>query len=260
MRGRVFSSRDTAGAVRAVVINETLALQYFPGADPLGQRMTIGNGRNSGPSEVIGVVKDVNHFSLSAKPTPEMYETCSQAPQSAMTLTVRAAGDPLTLLSPIRRELASLDSNVPLSKVLTMADLMDESLAPSRFRGALIGAFALFAMILAALGVYGVMAYALTRRTSEIGIRVALGARPAQVLHLMIGQALRLSITGVIIGLVAALWLTRFLNGLLFEVAAADPLTFAASAAILIATALAASYLPARRAMKVDPMSALRHE
>jgi len=260
IRGRVFSGRDTAGAVRAVVINETLARQYFAGADPLGQRMTIGNGRNSGPSEVVGIVKDVNHSSLSAKPTPEMYETYTQAAQSAMTLTVRAAGDPSTLLPPIRRELASLDTNVPLSKVVTMADLMDESLAPSRFRGALIGAFALFAMILAALGVYGVMAYALSRRTSEIGIRVALGARPAQVLNLMIGQALRLSLTGVFIGLVAALWLTRFLKGLLFEVAAADPVTFAAAAVILIATALAASYLPARRAMKVDPMSALRHE
>jgi putative ABC transport system permease protein len=260
LRGRVFSDRDTAVAVRAVVINEALARQYFPGADPLGRHMMIGNGRNPGPSEIIGVVKDVNHFSLSAKPTPEMYETYSQAPQSAMTLTVRTVGDPRTLLPAIRRELTSFDSSVPLSKVVTMADLMDESVAPSRFRGTLLGAFALFAMLLAALGVYGVMAYTLIRRTSEIGIRVALGASPAQVLNLMISGALQLSLTGVVIGITLALWLTQFLKVLLFEVAATDPLTFVAAAVILIATALAASYLPARRAIRVDPMVALRQE
>jgi len=177
-----------------------------------------------------------------------------------MTLAVRAAGDPRTLLPAIRRELATLDRDIPLAKVLTMSDLLDQSLAPSRFRSALVGAFAAFAMILAALGVYGVMAYTLTCRTSEIGIRVALGARPAQVMALMIGRALRLSLTGVAVGLFAALWLARFLKGLLFGVGAADPPTFVAAGLILICAALAASYIPARRAMKLDPMTALRQE
>jgi len=262
MHGRVFSVRDTADSSPVVVINEALARRYFAGVDPLGQRVVIGNGRRAVPvaSEVIGIVKDVNHFSLAVRPTPEMYETGAQAPQLGMMLAVRAAGDPRALLPAIRRQLSGIDRDVPLSKVQTMSDLMDESLAPSRFRGALVGAFAAFAMLLAALGVYGVMAYTLSRRTSEIGIRVALGARPAQVMELIIVRALRLSLAGVAIGLAAALWLTQFLKGLLFETGTADPLTFAASAAILIAAALAASYLPARRAMKVDPMSALRHE
>jgi putative ABC transport system permease protein len=260
LRGRMFSARDTAASVRTAVINDSLARKYFPGEDPVGKRITIGNGRNTGPSEVIGVIKDVNHFSLAARPTAEMYETYLQTPQSAMTLTVRAAGDPHTLLPAIRRELASLDRDVPLSKVLTMSDLMDDSLAPSRFRGTLLAGFALSAMILAAMGVYGVMAYTLSRRTSEIGIRVALGAQPSQVLELMLGRALRLSVTGVAIGLGAALWLTRFFKGLLFEVAPGDPLTFGAAALILTGAAMAASYIPARRAMKVDPMTALRHE
>jgi putative ABC transport system permease protein len=243
-----------------VVINDALARQYFANEDPLGKRIAIGNGRNAGPSEVVGIVRDLNHSSLAEKPTPEMYETYSQAPPGALTLTVRGAGDPRGLLPAIRRQLGSLDPDIPLSKVLTMTDLMDESLAPSRFRSALVGAFALFAMVLAALGVYGVMAYTLSRRTGEIGIRVALGARPGQVLGLMIRQSLQLSLTGVAIGLVAALWLTRFLKGLLFEVGTTDPKTFAIAGLMLIGTAMAASYIPARRAMNVDPLIALRHE
>jgi len=261
LRGRVFSERDRADSVPVVVINEALARRYFPSDDPLGKHIVIGNGRRPvAASEVIGVVKDVNHSSLAARPMPEMYECYRQAPQLGMTLTVRSATDPRSVLPAIRRELGSLDRDVPLSKVLTMADLMGESLAPSRFRGTLLGAFALFAMILAALGVYGVMAYTLSRRTSEIGIRVALGARPGQVLELMIGSALRLSLTGVAVGLTAALWLTRFLKELLFEVGPADTRTFAVAALILTGTAMAAAYIPARRAMKVDPMAALRHE
>jgi putative ABC transport system permease protein len=262
LRGRVFSERDRADSVPTVVINEALARRYFPSEDPLGKRIVIGNGRRPGAvaSEVIGVVKDVNHSSLAATPMPEMYECYLQAPQLGMTLTVRSATDPRAVLPAIRRELGSLDRDVPLSKVLTMADLMGEALAPSRFRGALVGAFALFAMILAALGVYGVMAYTLSRRTSEIGIRVALGARPGQILELMIGRALRLSLTGVAVGLIAALWLTRFLKELLFEVGPADARTFAVAGLILTGTAIAAACIPARRAMKVDPMNALRHE
>jgi putative ABC transport system permease protein len=262
LRGRVFGERDSADSVPAVVINEALARRYFPSDDPLVKHIFIGNGRHpvAAGSEVIGIVKDVSHSSLAARPMPEMYECYSQAPQPGMTLTVRSASDPRTVLPAIRRELGLLDRDVPLSKVLTMADLMGESLAPSRFRGALLGAFALFAMILAALGVYGVMAYTLSRRTSEIGIRVALGARPGQVLELMIGRALRLSLIGVAIGVIAALWLTRFLKELLFEVGPADARTFAMAALILTVAAMAAAYIPARRAMKVDPMAALRHE
>ena len=262
IRGRVFGERDSADSVPAVVINEALARRFFPSDDPLGKHILIGNGRHpaAAASEVIGIVKDVNHSSLAARPMPEMYECYSQAPQLGMTLTVRSASDPRTVLPAIRRELGLLDHDVPLSKVLTMADLMGESLAPSRFRGALLTAFALFAMILAALGVYGVMAYALSRRISEIGIRVALGARPGQVLELMIGRALRLSLIGVAIGVTGALWLTRFLKELLFEVGPSDARTFAVAALILTVTAMAAAYVPARRAMKVDPMAALRHE
>ncbi len=260
LQGRVFNARDTAEAPRVVVINESLARQYFANEDPIGKRIEIGNGRNAGPLEVVGVVKDLNHASLARKPVAEMYETYLQTPQGALTLAVRAAGDPRGLLPAIRRQLAALDPDVPLSKVMTMTDWMDESLAPSRFRSALMGGFALFAMVLAALGVYGVMAYNLSRRIAEIGIRVALGARPGQVLGLVIRQALKLSVVGVVIGLGASLCLTRFLKGLLFEVGTADPLTFATAGLILIGVAMVASYLPARRAMNVDPLVALRHE
>ena len=259
LRGRFFDEHDTHGAARVALINESLARRYFANEDPLGKRITIGNGRNAGPSNVVGIVKDVNHLGLMQKPVAEMYENYLQAP-SGLTLAVRAAGDPRGLLPAIRRQLALLDPDVPISRVFTMADMMDDSLAPSRFRSVLMGAFGLFAMALAALGVYGVMAYNLSRRTAEIGIRMALGARPAQVLGLVIQQALRLSVFGVVIGLAAALWLTRFLKGLLFEIGPTDPLTLAIAGLILIGIGMTASYLPARRAMNVDPLVALRHE
>jgi putative ABC transport system permease protein len=253
LRGRSFDDHDTAEAVRVVVINESLARQYFPNEDPLGKRIEIGNGRNGGASEIVGIVKDLKHSSLAEKPVAEMYETYLQAPPGALTLTVRAAGDPRGLLPAIRRHIALLDPDIPLSKVLTMSDLMDDSLAPSRFRSALMDGFAFFAMVLAALGVYGIMAFTLNRRIAEIGIRVALGARPAQVLSLVIGRAFGLSVCGVAIGLAASLWLTRFLKGLLFAIGTTDPLTFTGAGLILIGVGMAASYVPARRAMHVDP-------
>jgi putative ABC transport system permease protein len=173
---------------------------------------------------------------------------------------VRASADPRSLAGAIREALRELDPNVPLSRVLTMDDLLGDALAPSWFRSVLLTAFAGFALVLAALGIYGVMSYTVSRQLGEIGLRMALGARPAQVLGLVAGRALRLTLTGVFSGSLAALWLTRYLKGLLFGVAATDGVTFLSAAAILLLVAMAASYLPAWRAARVDPVEALRRE
>lgn len=211
-------------------------------------------------SEIVGIVGDVKHAGLAAEPVPEMYESYEQMPASSMTIAVRATTDPRSLVNRIRSELTALDRNVPLSKVVTVDDLLSDTLAPSRFRGVLLGTFAFLAVVLAAVGIYGVMAYSVSRRTSEIGVRMALGASRGQVLFAIVGRAFKLSAAGAALGSIVSLMLTRFLASLLYGVRANDPLTFLATAGSLILVALAASYVPARRAAAVDPVQALRKE
>jgi putative ABC transport system permease protein len=191
--GRFFNDRDTADSSPVVIVNEALARRYFTGKNPLGQHIHVGHDRRPGMSEIVGVVGDVKHAGLAAEPAPEMYESYRQMPVSSMTIAVRAATDSRRLLTTVRSELAALDRNVPLSKVMTVDDLLSDTMAPSRFRGVLIGTFAFLALVLAAVGIYGVMAYAVSQRISEIGIRMALGARRGQVLLAIVGQALKLS-------------------------------------------------------------------
>ncbi len=260
VRGRTFDDRDSAQSAPVVAINEALARRYFPAGDPIGQRIHVGHDRRPGMSEIVGVVGDVRHLGLAGQPSPEMYEPFEQATGPGLTFAVRASGDPRNLIGAIREALRSIDPNVPVSKVMTMDDLLGDALAPSWFRSVLLGSFAAFALVLAALGIYGVMAYTVNRQIGEIDLRMALGARPEQVLGLIVGRALRLTLAGVIAGSLAALWLTRYLQGLLFGIGTTDGVTFLSTDVILLLVAMAASYLPAWRAARVDPVEALRRE
>ncbi|HLW77986.1 MAG TPA: ABC transporter permease, partial [Terriglobia bacterium] len=265
LQGRMLTDRDKEDAVPVVILNATMARTFFSGENPLGKRLQIGAlPYKGGPwMEVVGVVGDMRP-GLGADPQAEMYLPYRQAdavlPVFQLSVVLRTAVDPLAEVSALRGTLRDLDANQPLVRVRTMEDNMAATVAAPRFRTWLLGIFAGLAVLLAAVGVYGVMSYSVNQRTSEIGIRMTLGAQPADVFRVVVGEGLRLSLAGVAIGLGASLAVTRLLHGFLFEVSAADPATFAAVAGLLTVVALAASYLPARRATKVDPMVALRYE
>jgi putative ABC transport system permease protein len=272
-RGRVFTPRDDTGAPKVAVVNETLARRLWPGQDPIGRRLALDFEamkffRDRAPEldlpagmrEVVGVVADVRHSRLDAAAGPQMYVPFAQRPASDMTLVVRASADPRALSAAMARELHRLDKDQPLAGVTSLAALVDASAAPSRFNLRLLGAFAALAFALAAVGLYGVVSHAVAQRTSEIGVRMALGARRGHVLRLVVGEGLALAALGVVTGTAAALALGRSLNALLYAVSPTEPWAFAAAAAALVAMAAGASYVPARRATRVDPVTALRYE
>jgi putative ABC transport system permease protein len=259
LKGRGFTERDDATAPRVALINETLARKFFPGEDPIGKRIDM-NWKSEGWQEVIGVVGDVRHDGLDLPLFPTVYVPYRQAIDGGMTLVVRAQNDPLQLAGAVRAQVRALDPNQPISSLRTMDEVTSESVGPRRFSTTLFGAFAALALFLAALGIYGVIAYSVTQRTHEIGIRMALGARRRDVLRLVIGHGLRPVGLGVLAGLLAALPLTRLLSGLLFGVGATDPWTFAGIPLLLSGVGLLACYFPARRAARLDPLTALRHE
>jgi putative ABC transport system permease protein len=248
-----------------VVINATMAHTYFPNENPLGKRMQIGATPEADvpTMEVVGVVGDVRQ-GLETDPKAEMYLPYRQAdqllPVFQLSLVLRTAADPLQETSALRSALAEIDPTQPLVKVRTMEENMATSAAQPRFRTWLIGIFAGVALVLAAVGIYGVMSYTVTQRTSEIGIRVTLGAQQEDVFRSIVGEGLRLALFGVSVGLIAALALTRLLQSFLFGVSAFDPLTFAGVAVLLTLVAVAACFFPARRATLVDPLVALRYE
>jgi putative ABC transport system permease protein len=260
LQGRDFTERDDASAPGVVVVNEALARRQWPGEEPLGKRMTV-NGEGARPREVVGVVRDLKQGEWASVPQPEMYLPHLQAasPRS-MTLVIRASSDATEIGPWVRREVWALDSELPVSRVASMEEVASESVGQQRFNTLLIGLFAATALLLAAVGVYGVMSHAVAQRTHEIGVRVALGARGHDILRLIIGQGLALTLTGLAVGLAGALALMRVLDSLLYEVSVTDPLIFGGVAAALTLTALLACYIPARRATKVDPMVALRHD
>ncbi|HEX8144503.1 MAG TPA: ABC transporter permease [Pyrinomonadaceae bacterium] len=262
VRGRYFNETDTADAPPVVIVNETLARQFFPGQDPVGKRFRQGGAEQDQPfMQIVGVVGDVKYEGLEAKVQPAFYEPFLQSPWSDMYLAVQSSTtDPLTLVPAIRQEVAALDKDVPVAAINTMDQLLFKSVAQPRFRTLLVAIFSAMALLLAAIGIYGVISYSVAKRTHEIGIRMALGAQRRDVLKMIVGQGMVLTLIGVLIGVAAALLVTRFMSGLLYGVTATDPLTFIAVSLMLALVALLATVIPAHRATKVDPMEALRYE
>ena len=259
-RGRVFADRDRQGAPLAVVINRTLSRQFFQNEDPIGKRLFIQWGHPNDTYKIVGIIGDVRQKSMETDPKPGVFLSTLQEPTSPVNLVVRSRGDPTHLSRTIQTEIHALDRNIPISDVKTMEDYMSESVAAPRFNTILIGGFAALALVLAAVGIFGVVSYSVAQRTREMGIRRALGADTESVMRLVMAQGMRLSLAGVAIGLAGACGLTWLMETLLFGITPTDPATLAGTAALLMVVAFVASYLPARRAAKVDPMVALRYE
>jgi len=263
LEGRYFTERDVAGAPAVTIINKALARRYWPGESPLGKRIEVASNKQW--LSVVGVVGDVKRQGLEAETEPGYFTPHLQPPagrhlHSGWNLVVRTASDPMSLAAAVQREVWAVDKDQPVTNIQTLEQVISDSIAPLRFRTLLLGLFAVVALVLATVGIYGVMAYAVMQRTHEIGIRMALGAQLRDVLKLVIGQGMRLALIGIALGLLAASALTRLVKSLLFGVSATDPVTFVIVATLLAGMALLACWLPARRATKVDPMIALRCE
>jgi len=260
LRGRQFSESENKEVKHVVLINDAFARKYFAEEDPIGKRIDVGMFEGPNPTEIIGVVGNVRYENLIEGFEPAVYFPHPELAYSFMTIVVRTAGDPAALGPALRREIRSLDPNQPVSDLRTMDQVMSDTLSRARFNTLLLAVFAGLATLLSAVGIFGVMNYSVALRTREIGLRVAIGAQPRQVLLLILRQGLALTVVGLVVGLLAAFALTRLLSGLLFGVAAVDPSTFASISILLLAVSLVACYLPARRAMKIDPLLALRSE
>src|SRR5262245_41102030 len=259
-RGRLFTDQEATEMRHVVVVNEAFARTNFPGEDPLGKRVTIYMKNDNQPCEIIGVIGDSKHMKLDAKAEPMSYWPHPELTYSGMTLVLRAHGEPTAIANAARDVIRALDPAQPVGDVRTMESLIGTSVARARFNTLLLAIFAIVALLLAGVGIYGVMAYSVAQRTHEIGVRMALGARATDVLRLVVRKGMALALAGVAIGVSASFALTRLMETLLFNVSATDPLTFAGISLLLAFVALLACLIPARRAAKVDPMVALRHE
>ena len=270
LRGRLFDDQDIEGRTLVAVIDETMANEFWPDEDPIGRRVAfefIGDGTPPDPvwREVVGVVGHVRHYELKSQSRVQLYVPYTQPPiwfdrRPPLALFVRTQQAPATIVSAVRAELAQLDPNLPLFETQTMDDVMSREMATDRMFSGLLMIFSAVALVLAAVGLYGIIAYTVARRTHEIGLRMALGAGRSDVLALVMRCAVALTATGIAIGLAAAFAVTRMLGSLLFEIDPHDPLTFGGIAVLLALIALAASYVPAYRATRVDPVVALRYE
>jgi putative ABC transport system permease protein len=260
--GRDFNEADTSESAQVVIINHAMAERFWPGESPLGKRVSYGTNADNQPAwvEIVGVVGDVRHVGLDTEATPEAYVPYTQAPYRFMSVIIRTASEPAALVAAVRGQVQALDPQLPVYDFKTLEEVVGDSLAKRRLNMLLIAIFAAVALLLAAVGIYGVMSYSVTERTHEIGIRLALGARVSDVLRLVVRQGMTLALMGIAAGLVASFFLTRLIESLLYKVSATDGPTFAAITLLLTGVALAACYLPARRATRVDPMIALRHE
>jgi predicted permease len=256
IRGRFIDGRDRAGAPGTMVINETMARRYFGGADPVGR--TVRNPH--GAAEVIGIVGDVKHYGLDREPRAELFMAAWQQPLNGMALVVRTASDPRAFIDPVRRQVLAVDREQPIFDASAMVDVVARSVFLPRISMLLLIAFAATALLLAAVGIYGVVSYTVTERTRELGVRMALGADAGDTMRLVLGRSMVLVGAGLICGLIAAAAMTRVIAGLLYQVSPLDPVVLTAVSALIAACALAASYIPARRATKVDPLVALRFE
>jgi putative ABC transport system permease protein len=260
LRGRNLTEMELREPKKVILINEALARKHFPNQDPIGKRLDVGMFETPVWAEIIGVVGNVRYDSLIDESPPAVYFPHADLAYSFMTLVVRTDSDPAAIAPAVQREIRGLDANQPVSDVRTMDQVMSEWVSRSRFNTLLLGLFAGLATLLSAVGIFGVMNYSVALRTRELGLRLAVGAQPRQVLLLVLKQGLFLTVLGVIVGLAAAFALTRLLSGLLFGVEAVDVSTFTTIAVFLVLVSLLACYLPARRAMRIDPLRALRYE
>jgi putative ABC transport system permease protein len=260
VRGRLFTDREMREKSNVVLVSESLARTYFPKEDPIGRELAIVMTDPVVPTRIIGIVGDVKFQDLTAAPRPTTYWPHPQLAYGSMTLTVRAAGDPLPLAPAVERTIRTLDKDQPVSDIRTMSQWVAKSLAQARFSSMLLTLFAGLALLLAAIGIYGVMSYAVSQRTSEIGIRLAIGAERRDNMQMILGNGARLAGVGLAIGVALALALSRTLTALLYETTGTDPTTFAGVVAVLGAVAIVASYLPARRASRIPPAAALRYQ
>jgi predicted permease len=262
LRGRYFNEHDGPQATQVVLVSDALAKKYWPKQEALGKRLKWGSPESDAPwLTVVGVVGDVKQGPLDTAAALHTYQPYAQLGRTlSLRIALRTQGDPAAVAGDVRVAVRGLDRQLALGSVRTMDEVISRSTASRRFILALLGAFAASALLLAAIGIYAVLAYSVTRRTHELGVRMALGARRSDVLHLVLGQSLRVTAIGIVIGVAGALGLTRFLQSLLYEVQPTDPPTFVAVLLLLVGVSVAASYLPARRAMRVDPMAALRYE
>jgi predicted permease len=255
-RGRAFTANDREGSTAVAIINETMAKQYWPNEDPLGRQLRIFG--DAVPREIVGIARDIKYNFLGEDPTPYLYLPLEQNYSAQVVVQVRAAGDPDALLGTVRRELQQLEPTMPLLNVDTYRSVFSQSLWAPRMGAWLLGIFASLALMLAAIGLYGVMAYAVSQRRRELGIRLALGARRQDVRNMVVRQGVLLAAVGVVIGLGIAFALARLVTNLLYGVNGHDPLTFAIIPIVLLAVAVLATYIPASRASRVDPVDALR--
>ena len=258
IRGRLITEQDTATSPPVVLINETMARRSFPDEDPIGKRLDITG--NTYMREIVGIVGDIKQESVRTPTPPQVYEPFAQQPRPAFHVLLRAPGDPLRFAETVRQEVRAIDSAQPISQARLMEDVIARSLTRDRFSVFVLGAFACLALMLAAVGLYGVVAYVVTQRTNEIGVRMALGAEPRGIQRLVVVQSLRMVFVGLGLGLAGAIVVTGILRSLLYEVQPRDPMTFAIVTLLLVVVALAAAFIPARRAARVDPVTALRAE
>ena len=264
LRGRYFDERDGPDAPPVVIINQSLARRYWPGEDPIGKRLKgmdprgPHGGRNDDWLTVIGVVQDMRARGPEHPPIAQIYEVQAQRGEQTPMIFVRTAGDPLRLGADARAAILAVHRGADVSRVSTVENVIADDQTARRFQTWLIGVFSTLSLALAALGVFAVMHFAVIAKTREIGIRMAVGARTADISWLILGDGARLALAGILAGALASLWTARALSGLLFAVEPSDPLSFAAAGAILAAIAMAACYLPARRAMRLHPVAALR--
>jgi predicted permease len=259
VRGRAFNEQDNAGAAPVAIINESFARRYFANEDPIGKQINF-NWNMTGAQQIVGIVRDVKQYGLDTPTAPTVYVCYLQRPESGMTVVVRSQATPASLVAVLRQQLRAVDREQPLTQVRTMQEIVSESVAARRVLVMVFALFAVVALVLAAIGIYGVIAYSVAQRTHEFGIRMALGAQARDVLKLVIWHGLRLTLVGVALGLGGALLLTRVLASLLFGISATDPITFTGVALLLTFVALIACYVPARRATKIDPLIALKYE
>jgi putative ABC transport system permease protein len=259
LRGRAFDRSDTARGPKVVIINEKMARQFWPKQDPVGRQLEIV-GRARTTYNVIGVVQDTKWNALTESNRPLIYFPLAQTGRGEITFLLTTSSDPTSLAAPARAELAKIDSAAPVLSAITLSEYMETTVAEERNRAVLSSVFGGLGLTLAVVGIYGVVSYYLSQRTREMGIRMAIGAQPKQVIRMVLGRGLRMIGAGLAIGLVGALAATRLFVGLLYGVEAFDPLTLAVVSGLLALVALVATYLPARRAVKIDPCLALRQE